>query len=159
MPTLGDAASLSALNEALSAWIDRTYHQRPHSSTSQTPLARYLAHLHALRAAPADLRQYFRIPVRRKVDKVRTVSLRGRLYEAPVGTVGCWVTLLYHDHDLDRVEVLVGEESRGFLTPLNPGINARVRRTANLDIELTPKEPGVATKPYRGGSLFEERSS
>ena len=147
------------MNEGLWAWIERTYHQRPHSSTSQTPLERYLAHLHALRAAPADLREYFRIPARRRVDKVRTVSLKGRLYEAPLGTVGCWVTLLYHDHDLDRVEVLVGEQSRGFLTPLNPGINGRVRRTANLDIDLMPEEPGSAAEPYRGGSLFEEHPS
>ena len=55
--------------------------------------------------------------------------------------------------------MLVGEESRGFLTPLNPGINGRVRRTANLDIDLMPEEPGIEGEPYRGGSLFEEHPS
>jgi hypothetical protein len=55
---------------------------RPHTSTSQTPLERYLAHLSLLRP-PRDLRDYFRTPVRRKVDKDRTVSLHGN---APAGS-------------------------------------------------------------------------
>ena len=157
MPLLREATSLQALNDGLSAWIDSDYHQRRHSSTGQTPLARYLAHLHALRPAPQDLREYFRIPVRRKVDKTRTVSLNGRLFEAPVGTVGCWVTLLYHDHDPERVEVFIDEESRGFLTPLHQGINSRVRRSPNRDIELTADPPNDSADGYRGGSLFEDQ--
>jgi len=44
MPTLSDASCLEALNAGLNAWIE-DYHHRVHSSTSQTPLKRYLAHL------------------------------------------------------------------------------------------------------------------
>jgi putative transposase len=154
MPTLCDVSSLEALNAGLNSWIEE-YHQRVHSSTSQTPLKRYLTHLHSLRAAPDDLREYFRIPARRKVDKDRSVSLHGRCYEAPVGLIGKWVTLLYHEHDRDRVEVFIDEQPRGFLTPLDQGINSRVRRTANLDIELLPDLPGD-DESYQGGSLFEE---
>ncbi len=51
-------------------------------------MARYLAHLHLLRSAPKNLRDYFRVPARRKVDKDRTVTLNGKLYEAPVGLIG-----------------------------------------------------------------------
>ena len=162
-PLLGEATSLEELNTGLSRWVENDYHQRKHSSTAQTPLERYLAGLHALRAAPADLRQYFRVPARRKVDKDRSVSLNGKLYEAPTGLIGQWVTLLYHKHDPSRVEVIAQvsgsadaeERSYGFLTPLDTGINSKVRRTANLDIDLLP-----ATDPpqqsYRGGSLFEQ---
>jgi putative transposase len=156
--TLAEANSLEELNTALQRWIDREYHQRPHSSTKQTPLERYLHHLHALRQAPPDLREYFRTPVRRKVDRDRSVSLRGRCYEAPVGLIGTWVTLLFHEHDLDRVEVFVDERSHGFLTPLDPGINSRVRRTANLDIDVVPGQSPPAGEPYRGGSLFGEQA-
>lgn len=46
-------------------------------------MERYLAHLSLLRPAPRDLRDYFRTPVRRKVDKDRTVSLHGN---APAGS-------------------------------------------------------------------------
>jgi len=159
LPGLQEGCSLHGLNEALRGWIDNDYHQRIHSSTDQTPLARYLAQLHALRAAPRNLRDYFRIPVRRKVDKDRTVSLKGRLYEAPVGTIGTWVTLLFHAHDLDRIEVLCGQHSCGFLLPLNQGINSRVRRTAAPDTDLLAQPPDTASKHYRAGSLFEEKPS
>jgi len=160
IPTLGNPSSLEDLNASLSIWIDTDYQQRIHSSTHQTPLKQYLTHLHVLRAAPTDLREYFRIPARRKVDKDRSVSLGGRSYEAPVGLIGSWVTLLYHEHDLDRVEVFVNEQSCGFLSPLDAGINSRVRRTANLDIDLLPDPPDQPPPEdsYRGGTLFEEPS-
>jgi hypothetical protein len=83
------------------------------------------------------------------------VSLHGRCYEAPVGLIGKWVTLLYHKHDRERIEVFLSEQSCGFLTPLDPGINSRVRRTANLDIDLFPDLP-PDDESYQGGSLFEE---
>jgi len=165
MGLLAKATSLEELNAGLSRWVEREYHQRKHSSTAQTPLERYLAGLHALRAAPADLREYFRVPARRKVDKDRSVSLGGKLYEAPVGLIGQWVTLLYHKHDPSRVEVIaqvsgsgdLEERSYGFLIPLDTGINSRVRRTANLDIDLLPAAD-PRQDSYRGGSLFQEDS-
>jgi hypothetical protein len=64
---LPESLTLEGLNEQLSVWLDTEYHQRIHSTTGQTPLARYLAHVSLLRSAPKDLRDYFRIPVRRKV--------------------------------------------------------------------------------------------
>jgi transposase InsO family protein len=155
MPVLSTASTLEQLNTGLTRWIDGEYHLRKHSSTTQTPVKRYLKHLHALRPAPKDLREHFRIPARRKVDKDRSVSLNGLLYEAPTGLIGQWVTLLYHKHDSSRVEVFFEERSHGFLVPLDTGINSRVRRTANLDIELFPdKEP--PDDSYQSGSLFEE---
>jgi hypothetical protein len=155
MPLLTTASTLDELNAGLTRWINEEYHQRKHSSTSQTPLERYLTHLHALRAAPKDIREYFRIPARRKVDRDRSVSLNGRLYEAPTGLIGQWVTLLYHKHDMSRIEVIFDERSHGFLTPLDTGINSRVRRTGKPNIELFPSEQPPKDS-YRGGSLFEE---
>jgi transposase InsO family protein len=157
MPVLTTAGTLEELNAGLTRWIDQEYHLRKHSSTTQTPLERYLKHLHVLRAAPKDLREHFRIPARRKVDKDRSVSLNGRLYEAPTGLIGQWVTLLYHKNDMGRIEVIFDERSHGFLIPLDTGINSRVRRTANLDIELFP-DVDPPQDSYRGGSLFEEGS-
>ncbi len=165
MPLLTQATSLEELNTGLTEWVEEDYHHREHSSTAQTPLKRYLASLHALRAAPSDLREHFRVPARRKVDKDRSVSLGGRLYEAPVGLIGQWVTLLYHKHDPTRVEVIAQasgatdreERSYGFLTPLDTGINSRVRRTAGRDIDLLPADE-PAHDSYRGGSLFEKTS-
>ena len=157
MPLLAGAISLEQLNKGVIAWIDNDYHVRRHSATAMSPLERYLAQLHAIRPAPPDLRDYFRIPVTRKVDKDRTVSLNGRLFEAPVGLIGRQVTLLYHQADPARVEVLCAERSYGFLLPLNPGVNSRVRRTANETIELEAQTPQHNHTLYHGGSLFEER--
>jgi transposase InsO family protein len=160
LPLLPKNLSLQELNERLHHWIEKDYHQRVHSSTGHTPLKRYLEHLQALRPAPRDLTDHFRIPVRRKVDKDRTVSLNGSLFEAPPGLIGQTVTLLYHKHDPRRIEVLFDEQSYGFLTPLNTGVNSRVRRLANQHTELIPpQQPSGNAPPYQGGSLFVDKSA
>jgi transposase InsO family protein len=156
LPLLPQNLSLKELNQKLRQWVEEDYHKRVHSSTGHTPLKRYLDHLQALRPAPLDLHDYFRIPVRRKVDKDRTVSLNGSLYEAPSGLIGQTVTLLYHKHDPHRIEVLFDECSHGFLTPLNPRMNSRVRRGANQHIDLVPPTQPPDDPPYQGGSLFSD---
>ena len=158
LPLLPEALSLEQLNERLKAWVEEDYHKRVHSSTGQRPLKRYLDHLEALRPAPADLTDYFRTPTRRKVDKDRTVSLNGSLFEAPAGLIGQTVTLLYHKHDMGRVEVLFDEKSYGFLVPLNPGINSRVRRKAKQETDLLPAKQPLENPTYRGGSLFVDKT-
>ena len=154
LPTLAQQITLEQLNRRLWRWVEEEYHHSVHSSTAQKPLQRYLDHLQALRAAPKDLRDYFRTPVRRKVDKVRTVSLNGTLYEAPQGLIGRTVTLLYHKHDPSRIEVFCDERSYGFLTPLNLGINSRVRRGPRQLTELLPPGEPPSDSLYRAGDLF-----
>ncbi len=154
MPLLPDSLSLAELNDRLRQWLERDYHQRIHSSTGQSPLERYLAHVSLLRSAPKDLRDYFRLVVLRKVDKDRTVSLHGKVYETPVGLIGKTIMLLYHGEDPERIEAFFEEQSCGFLIPLNPAINSRVRRIAKEQTELLP--PANSTTVYRGGSLFEK---
>jgi putative transposase len=156
LPLLPDSLTLAQLNQHLHQWLEGEYHQRVHSSTAQTPLERYLAHVSLLRTAPKDLRDYFRLVVLRKVDKDRTVSLAGKLYEAPLGLIGKTVMLLYHDQDPQRIEVFFEEQSFGFLLPLNAGVNARVRRVAKNQPELLPSS--AAPTVYRGGSLFGRRT-
>jgi hypothetical protein len=151
LPLVGENCTLEKLNRLLSEWINDDYHARVHSGTGQSPLERYLAHVALLRSAPRDLRDYFRISVRRKVDKDRTVTLLGKLYEAPVGLIGKTVTLLYHEQDPGRIEILHDEASVGFLVPLAVGINSRIRRNSNHKQELIT--PASQDKP-RAGSLF-----
>ena len=115
--TIPDGLSLTDLNTRLKGWIVE-YHLREHGSTKEAPLSRYAKHLHCVREAPKDLTDYFRKRVTRKVDKDRTVSLDGRLYEAPVAMIGLSVTLLYHESDPTRVELLYDGTSHGMLVPL-----------------------------------------
>lgn len=157
-----EPVSLGELNRRLQRWIEEEYHARPHGSTGMAPVKRFLQHIELVRPAPKNLRDSFRKPVYRNVERnTRTVSLHGKLYEAPTGLAGKRVLLLYHEQDPERIEVICENRSQGFLTPLNPGVNSRVRRKSGRDIELLPpeKEPDQGQRDprdprYRDGQLF-----
>lgn len=159
---LTDGLTLAELNKRLEGWIDKDYHLRVHASTKQTPLSRYLANLKTIREAPKDLDDYFRKRAVRRVDKDRTISLDGRVYEAPVELVEKQVTLLYHPHDPSRVESFWNNRSYGMLAPVNLVVNCRVKRNHNHTTEIEPEPPragGASADPnasYGGGRLFEQ---
>ncbi|CAO0821831.1 hypothetical protein DFAR_2690020 [Desulfarculales bacterium] len=79
----------------------------------------------------------------------RTVFLSGRLYEAPVPLIGKQIILLYHDHDPDRVEVLLENRSHGLPRPLNLAVKYRVKRDYHL---LRLKSSSTTT--FTSGFLF-----
>jgi len=103
------------------------------------------------------MEDYFRRRITRRVHKDRTVSLNGRLFEAPTGLIGKIVTLFYHDHDPLRVEVLLNDTSYGFLVPLDLHINCRIRRdhhTTEVVLKDNETQPDKAADHYRNGKLF-----
>jgi hypothetical protein len=148
--------TLEELNESFDLWLNDIYHQRKHSSTGHSPFQRFTAHMECLRSAPTQLKDYFRKHARRRVAKDRTITLNGKLYEAPVTLIGKQVLLLFHDDQPQRVEVLYKEQSYGFLTLLDLHINARVKRDKNSGTDLE-----MADKPaqYQGGQLWAEKGS
>lgn len=157
--TSSEGLSLTELNQSLTDWIESRYHVSIHSSTRQTPLNRYLQHAHLVRPAPRDLDDYFRLQACRKVDRDRTVSLEGRLYEAPVALIGKFVTLLYHQADPARVEVVYDSASHGMLVPLDLKVNCRIRRDKHI-VELVsdPEQTREGEdRQYTGGRLFGEK--
>jgi len=145
---------LEELNEAFELWLDNIYHQRKHSSTGQSPFERFTAHMECLRAASKELRDFFRKPARRRVAKDRTITLDGKLYEAPVALIGKQVQLLYHENRPERVEVLYNQKSYGFLNLLDLHINARVKRDKNSGTEVNLSDP---PSKYQGGELWANR--
>ena len=146
--------SLSELNQALYLWLDNVYHQRPHSSTGQSPFTRFTSRMECVREAPNNLRDYFRKTVRRRVAKDRTISLKGRIFEAPVPLIDKQVSLLYHEDEPDQVEIMLEGQSFGMASPVNIHVNCRVKRDKwrNIDLEVSegPQE-------YQGGSLWGKR--
>jgi putative transposase len=158
LTTLPETLTLAELNEKLHTWVDSEYNRKVHSSIKETPLKRYLEHIHLIREAPKDMDDYFRKCITRRVKKDRTVSLGGRFYEAPVALIGKNVTLLYHDHDPARVEVLLNDKSYGCLVPLDVNVNCRIRR--DLPGDSAPKKtlPAQAEEKahYTGGKLFDK---
>lgn len=141
--------TLDQLNEAFDLWLAEIYHQRKHGSTAQSPFNRFTAKLHCLRPAPANLTDYFRQTVNRRVGKDRSVVLNGKLYEAPVALIGQKVQLLFHGANPQRVEVRFQQKSYGMLTLVDVHVNCRVRRDKNGNPQLDAKPAA-----YQGGKLL-----
>lgn len=143
--------TLADLNQALFFWLSDIYHQRIHSSTGQTPFARFTSRMECLREAPRNLRDYFRKTVRRRVAKDRTISLDGRIFEAPVSLIGKQVALLYHEGEPEHVEIMLGKESFGMATLINIHVNSRVKRDKWRNIELQSSDE---SEKYQTGRLW-----
>jgi len=144
LPTVETEISLADLNVAFKNWLTK-YHQRRHSGIGQSPLKRYGANIKCLRAAPDDLKNHFRIVVRRTVAKDRSITLDGRLFEAPVALIGKRVDLLFHKDQPLQVEARLAGKSYGMLQPVDLAVNCRVKRDKNRNTQLdtdNPHEPG-----------------
>ncbi len=147
-------AGLIELNEALQRWITENYHKRIHGATGQTPFERFTAKMHCLRSSPANLKDYFRKVARRTVSKDRSITLNGRLYEAPVALIGKRVELLYHGSEPEKVEVKYQNNSFGMIRQVNLHVNCRVKRDKNNNPQIQSAEH--PTK-YQGGKLLSQR--
>ncbi|MEA2082860.1 MAG: DDE-type integrase/transposase/recombinase [Thermodesulfobacteriota bacterium] len=141
------------LNEALTRWISDRYHKKIHSATGQTPFERFTGKMHCLRSSPANLKDYFRKVARRTVSKDRSVTLDGRLYEAPVALIGKRVELLYHDSEPENVEIKYQNRSFGLIRVVDLHVNCRVKRDKNNNPQI---ESNNLTK-YQGGKLLSQK--
>jgi transposase InsO family protein len=142
--------TLEDINRAFTLWLDDQYHQRIHSSTGQSPFARFTSKMECLRNAPDNLNDYFRKTVRRRVNKDRSLVVEKRLFEAPVELIGRRVEVLYHEQTPERVEVCCNGKSYGLIQQLDVHVNSRVKRDKNNQIELV--EPFA---PCNSGQLWE----
>jgi len=143
--------TLKELNESFEHWLSNIYHQRKHSSTKQTPIERFAANLQCLRAAPDNLHDYFRKVARRKVNKDRSITLNGRLYEAPVALIGKRVELLYHESQPEQIEVQYQNKSFGMLVAVNLNVNCRIKRDKNNNPQI---HSNTKLNEYGGGKLW-----
>ena len=75
----------------------------------------------------------------------------GRIFEAPVRLIGKQVTVLFHPEQPEHAEVLLKEQSCGFLVPVNLAVNCRAKRDKNNNVRI---ESGQSARDYKGGSLW-----
>ena len=101
------AKSLDDLNGRLADWLQSLYHVRPHSSTDQSPQARFQASAHLLRGLDPlqDLDRLFYARLQRNVRKDGTVRLENQLYEVDLSLRGLDVDLSFDPWTLARLEV------------------------------------------------------
>jgi len=143
--------TLYELNEAVCLWVDNVYHQRKHSSTGEPPFKRFTACMECLRPAPDNLRDHFRKSARRKVAKDRSITFKGRLYEAPVALIGKQIELLFHEKDYDHMEIRYQNKSYGIVRPVDLNVNCRVKRDENNMHDVIITSNGT---DYSGGKLL-----
>lgn len=146
-------ACLVELNEALTRWLTESYHKRIHSATGQTPFERFTGKMHCLRSAPVNLKDYFRKVARRTVSRDRSITLNGRLYEAPVALIGKRVELLYHGSEPEKMEVRYQDKSFGIIRTVDLNVNCRVKRDKNNNPQIQSND---LTK-YQGGKLLSQQ--
>jgi putative transposase len=102
---LAKIQGLEQLNELFTAWVETVYHQRVHSETGQTPLARFTTTVPPVIPTPAALHEAFLWSERRLVAKTATVSLFGNTYEVDAALVGRRVELVFDPFDLTDLQV------------------------------------------------------
>jgi putative transposase len=93
-----DSRSLEALNRRLWAWVEGEYHHSPHRGLDgETPLERWARQADEVRFPDptVDLDDLLLFETKRKVQKDRTASLNGLVYEVDAALVGETVTLRY----------------------------------------------------------------
>jgi len=163
-----DTASLDTLNHRLWAWVEGEYHQVPHRGLDeQTPLDRWAMSAERIRlpSPHLDLDALFLFEAKRRVQRDRTVSLNGTLFEVDAALVGHTVMLRYDPSapPARGVEVWHDDKFVSRATPLDAYANCFVRRhrpTQNIDPATPPAAPrhtGLALRNLRARDDEEPR--
>ena len=143
-----DLGSLSALNRGLWAWIEGEYHQTPHRGLDdQTPFDRWASMLKDLHLPGPELADMFLFEQKRRVQKDRTVSLLGVVYEVDASLVGETVTLRYDpSRPGSPIQVVFKNHSFSAVTPVDAYANCFVRRDHGTKL-LEPSTPPDTPRP------------
>jgi putative transposase len=147
--TREDTASLEALNRRLWAWVEGEYHHAPHRGLAGlTPLEQW-AHTGAAVHFPEpglNLDELFLFEAQRKVQKDRTVSLNGVVYEVDAALIGETVTLRFDPTAAPARPVEVCHQGKFIekARPVEPYANCFVKRhrpSWTLNVEKPAPEP------------------
>ncbi len=155
--TGADTDSLDTLNRRLWAWVEGEYHQAPHRGLEdQTPLDRWAMSAQQVRlpGAHVDLEALFLFEVKRRVQRDRTVSLNGTLFEVDAALIGQSVTLRYDPGAPASRGVELWHEGAfvGRATALDAYANCFVRRhrpSQSIDPDAPPAAPRSTGLAFR----------
>ena len=144
-----DQHSLQTLNRRLWGWIEGEYHHAPHRSLAgQTPLERWAECAAEVRypEAALDLDEVFLFETKRKVQKDRTVSLEGVIYEVDAALVGQTVSLRYDPAASSARPLAVWHQGQpmGLARVLDAYANCFVKRqrpAGTLSVDSPPPNP------------------
>ena len=157
-----DTDSLEALNRRLWAWVEAEYHHHPHRGLDgQTPLDRWAMSEQPPRLPDPklDLDALFLFETRRRVQRDRTVSLNGTLFEVDAALVGQTVTLRHDPSAPTSRGIEVWHDARFVerARALDAYANCFVRRhrpTQGIETDTpapAPRSPGLSLRDLRSG--------
>ena len=152
-----DTRSLEALNRRLWGWLQGEYHHTPHRGLDgHTPLERWAQTAQDVRfpEPQLDLDDLFLFEAARKVQKDRTVSLAGVVYEVDAALVGERVTLRYDPSAPAGRSVQVWHQNRQIqlAKPVDLYANCFVKRnppSRTLLADTTAPEPCASALALR----------
>jgi transposase InsO family protein len=152
-----DTASLEALNRRLHAWVEGEYHHAPHRGLAgNTPLEQWTQVGEAVRFPEPglDLDDLFLFEVQRKVQKDRTVSLHGVVYEVDAILVGETVTLRFDPAapPARPIQVWHKEQRIELAKPVQTYANCFVKRnrpSSTLEADEPAAEPAPSSLNLR----------
>jgi len=144
-----DTASLEALNRRLAVWLEGEYHHTPHRGLDgHTPLERWAQTAEEVRfpEPDLDLEDLFLFEAQRKVQKDRTVSLNGVVYEVDAALVGETVTLRFDPAAAPGRPLQVCHQGKliELAKPVETYANCFIKRnrpSRTLDVEGPAPEP------------------
>ena len=144
-----DTESLDALNRRLWTWVEGEYHQTPHAGLQgRTPLDQWALCAERVRMLDIhlDLDALFLFETKRRVQRDRTVSLNGTVFEVDAALVGETITLRFDPAapPARGVEVWHHDKFIARATPLDAYANCFVRRnrpSRTLDPDSKPPSP------------------
>ena len=157
-----DTDSLESLNRRLWAWVEAEYHHHPHRGLDgQTPLDRWAMSEQPPRLPDPklDLDALFLFETRRRVQRDRTVSLNGTLFEVDAALVGQTVTLRHDPSAPTSRGIEVWHDARFVerARALDAYANCFVRRhrpTQGIEADTpapAPRSPGLSLRDLRSG--------
>jgi len=145
--TPADTQSLEALNRCLWTWIEGEYHQTPHAGLDgRTPLDQWALCADQVKMFDLglDLDALFLFETKRRVQRDRTVSLNGTVFEVDATLVGQTVTLRFDPAAPPSrgLEVWHQNQFIARATPLDAYANCFVRRNRpSRTLESDAKAP------------------
>ena len=124
--------TLEELNELFRDWIENQYHKTIHSSIDQRPIDRYINDLEKTqikRLSEEEIKLIFYRTFRRKVKNDSTVSINGKLYEAPAKYMGNYIELRYPSESEDELFIFENDKPVYKLRKINLIENADIHNT------------------------------
>ncbi|WP_317890196.1 Mu transposase C-terminal domain-containing protein [Paenibacillus sabuli] len=145
----GEVTTLEELNAALRIWLDGYYHAREHSSTKQSPKARFEASERPRKRKPLEeLSELFLWEEARSVDKTGCIQLSRNIYEVDSALAGKRISLRYDPFDLTKLQVWYEDKRYADAVPLE-----MTRRRSRTKQEQLPTE--MAEAPEESLSFLE----